>query len=391
MPEQTMPHPTVDHFIPFAPPLLGEEEKREVLDTLDSGWITTGPKTEAFENAICDYLGGGYAVAVNSCTAALHLSLVAAGIEEGDEIIMSPYTFASTGHVACYLGARPVFVDIEEDTYNLNPQLIEEKLSARTKAILPVHYGGHPCDMEAIDAIAAARDLLVVEDAAHAIGAEFGGGRKVGTSGHLTCYSFYATKNMTTGEGGMVVTPDEVLAQRIRVLSMYGISDARRIWKRYAPKGSWVYDIAELGYKCNMMDIQAALGLPQLRKLDGFIERRAHLASIYDESLRSVVGLQLPTIRDKVKSAWHLYPLLVPKGFDRDGLIEELKEYNIGTSVLFQPLHLHSYYENLLGVLEGQFPVAEDVYRRVVCLPISPKASDDDIHYVAATLCHLLG
>ncbi len=390
MPESTSTRPIIDHFIPFAPPLIGDEEKREIIDTLESGWITTGPKTEAFEQAICTYIGGGYAVAVNSCTAALHLSLVAAGIAEGDEVIMSPYTFASTGHVVCYLGARPIFVDIDPKTYNLDPAQIADKLSARTRAIIPVHYGGHPCDMQAIQALAQERDLVVVEDAAHAIGAEYQG-KKIGALGNLTCFSFYATKNMTTGEGGMVVTPDEKLAERLRVLSMYGISDARRIWKRYAPKGSWVYDIAELGYKCNMMDIQASLGLPQLKKLDGFIERRTHFSAIYNEVLGDVAGLQLPTVMADVKSAWHLYPILIPEQCDRDALIEELKVHNIGTSVLFQPLHLHSYYEQLLGEQEGHFPVAEAVYRRVVCLPISPKASEEDIGYVAETVRDLVG
>lgn len=390
MPKSTSNRLTMDHFIPFAPPLIGDEEKNEILDTLESGWITTGPKTEAFEQAVCAYLGVEYAIAVNSCTAALHLSLVAAGISEGDEVIMSPYTFASTGHVACYLGARPVFVDIDPRTYNLDPAQIEDKLSANTRAIIPVHYGGHPCDMQAIQALARDRDLVVVEDAAHAIGAEYQG-KKIGALGNLTCFSFYATKNMTTGEGGMIVTSDEQLAERLRVLSMYGISDARRIWKRHAPKGSWVYDIAELGFKCNMMDIQASLGLPQLKKLDGFIERRTHFSTIFNEVLGDVVGLQLPTVLADVKSAWHLYPVLVPEKCDRDALIEELKTHNIGTSVLFQPLHLHSYYEKLLGEQEGHFPVAESVYRRVVCLPISPKASEEDIEYVAETVRELVG
>ena len=388
--ESTTAKKIPDHFIPFAPPLIGEEEKREVIDTLESGWITTGPKTEAFEKATCDYIGGGYAVAVNSCTAALHLSLVAAGVEEGDEIIMSPYTFASTGHVASYLGAKPIFVDITSDTYNLDPQQIEAKITERTRVIVPGHYGGHPCDMEAIESIAEKHGLVIIEDAAHAIGAEYRG-KKVGALGHLTCFSFYATKNLTTGEGGMVVTQDEELAQRIRVLSMYGISDARRIWKRYAPKGSWAYDIAELGYKYNMMDIQAALGLPQLKKLDGFIQRRAHFAAIYDDAFTDVVGLQCPTVCPEIKSAWHLYPILLPDRCNRDALIEELKELNVGTSVLFQPLHLHSYYVRLLGDQEGNFPISEEVYRRVVCLPISPKASDDDICYVAATVRKLIG
>ena len=390
MPERAVPHPRIDHFIPFAPPLIGEEEKREVVDTLESGWITTGPKTEAFEAAVCEYTGCGHAVAVNSCTAALHLSLVAAGIGEGDEVIMSPYTFASTGHVVLYQRAKPVFVDIDAATYNIDPELIEEKITARTRAILPVHYGGHPCDMDAIAELAAARGLVVIEDAAHAIGAEYRG-RSIGALGNPTCFSFYATKNMTTGEGGMVVTDDAGLADHIRVLSMYGISDARRIWKRYAPRGSWVYDIAELGFKYNMMDIQAALGLPQLRRLDEFICRRAHLASIYDQAFADCDAIQRPTVRPEVKPAWHLYPILLDPAIDRDATIETLKEHNIGTSVLFQPLHLHSFYERELGDQEGAFPIAEDVYRRVVCLPVSPRATDDEIHYVAGTIRALAG
>ena len=382
--------PQIDHFIPFAPPLIGEEEKREVIDTLESGWITTGPRTEAFEKAVCEYAGCGHAVAVNSCTAALHLSLVAAGIGEGDEVIMSPYTFASTGHVVLYQKARPVFVDIDPVTYNIDPDLIEAKISPRTRAIMPVHYGGHPCAMDAIGALAAAHDLVIVEDAAHAIGARYRG-RPIGSLGHTTCFSFYATKNMTTGEGGMVVTDDGDLASRIRVLCMYGISDARRIWKRYAPRGSWVYDIAELGYKYNMMDIQAALGLPQLRRLDEFIARRGHLASLYSQAFADSGAIQCPTVRPEVKPAWHLYPILLDPAIDRDAMIETLKEHNIGTSVLFQPLHLHSFYERALGEQEGTFPVAEDVYRRVVCLPVSPRATDEEIGYVAATVRRLVG
>ena len=387
MPEASQ-HTKIDHFIPFSPPLIGEEEKSEMLDTLESGWITTGPKTEAFEAAMCEYVGVGHAVAVNSCTAALHLSLVAAGIESGDEVIMSPYTFASTGHVALYLGAKPVFVDVEPDTYNIDPGKIEAKITSRTKAIVPVHYGGHPCDMEFIEQIGKERNLVIIEDAAHAIGAEYNGVR-VGGSGNLTCFSFYATKNLTTGEGGMVVCDDEEVAGRMRILSMYGISDARKIWKRYAPKGSWYYDIVELGFKCNMMDIQAALGLPQLRKLDEFNARRMHLAGIYDGILGANPAIQRPTVRSNVVSAWHLYPILVPEDVERDATIEDLKERNIGTSVLFQPLHLHSYYARELGVQEGDFPVAEEVYRRVICLPVSPRATDDEIHYVAETVLDL--
>ncbi|MBF0530816.1 MAG: DegT/DnrJ/EryC1/StrS family aminotransferase, partial [Deltaproteobacteria bacterium] len=392
------------------PPLIGEEEIQEVVGTLKSGWLTTGPRTEKFETALKEYVGVQEAVAVNSCTAALHLALKVLEIGPPHGVITTPLTFASTGHVIMYQQARPFFVDVEPGTFNLDPDLIREFLEKECrpdglegrprhlatdltiKAILPVHYGGHPCRMDEIMALAEKHNLYVVEDAAHALGAGYKG-RPIGGIGHITCFSFYATKNLTTGEGGMLVTNDRLLAQRARILSMYGISDARRIWQRYAPKGSWVYDIAELGCKYNMMDIQAAMGLHQLAKLDGFMTRRAENAGIYREILTGLDQIQVLTPQDYARHAWHLFPLLLNPDrlkIDRDTFIERLKELNIGASVLFIPLHYHSYYQQALPYREGDFPVTEGIFRRLLNLPLSPAIPADTIAKVARTIAGLI-
>ena len=402
----TAPAP-LPEFMPFSPPLIGDEEINEVADTLRSGWLTTGPKTERFENELKSLVGARHAVAVNSCTAALHLALhvLDAGPEDG--VITTPYTFASTGHVIMYTRARPFMVDVEPDTFNIDPTAINlflaeecqpgddgrprHKATGRTiKALLPVHYGGHACRMDEIMDIARRHNLYVVEDAAHAIGSTYKG-RTVGSIGDITCFSFYATKNLATGEGGMAVTDDETLAARMRVLSMYGISDARRIWQRYAPKGSWVYDIADLGFKYNMMDIQAALGLHQLSKLPEFNRRRAENAAVYNEAFQGL-PVTVPAPKDYAGHSWHQYALLLDQGLkiSRDDFIERLKERNIGTSVLFIPLHLHSYYQRELGVGEGDFPVAEDLFRRVVNLPVAPKHSAKTVARAARVIADLI-
>ena len=396
-------------FVPFSPPTMGDEEIAEVADTIRSGWLTTGPKTERFENEVRDYVGAQYALAVNSCTAALHLALHVLDVGPGDGVITSPYTFASTGHVIMYQQARPYFVDVDPLTFNLDPAKLEAFLAeecfpgedgrpvhrtdgAVIKALLPVHYGGHPCAMDELMDIAGRYNLRVVEDAAHALGTEYRD-QRIGSIGDITCFSFYATKNLTTGEGGLAVTDDEELAGRMRVLSMYGISDARRIWQRYAPKGSWVYDIVDLGFKYNMMDIQASLGLHQLAKLNGFIARRAENAAIYNQTLANLEQVRLPVVHDYAKCAWHLYPLLLnPEALkiSRDGFIEELKRLNVGASVLFIPLHLHTFYQQALPYAEGNFPVAEDLFRRVVNLPISPALSAEQAVQVAELVRRLI-
>jgi len=378
--------PRRGEFLSFAPPSIGPEETREVLDCLASGWLTTGPRTQQFEKDFAAYCHAEHAVAVSSCTAAMHLTLVALGIGPGDEVIVPTYTFASTGHAALYVGARPVLVDSDPATFNMDPAAVEAAVTPRTRAIMPVHYAGLPCDMAALDAIAARHGLAVVEDAAHAAGAAVGEAR-IGSRPNPACFSFYSTKNMTTAEGGMITLADGAMAERMRVLAMYGISDARRIWaNRYggkgAPPASWVYDVQVLGFKYNMTDIQAALGIHQLRKLDGFIDRRAHFAAMYSAGFRDLEAVLVPRSADRLRHAWHLFSILLrPErlAIDRDRFMEELKEENVGASVLFRPLHLHTLYQDRLGYRDGSFPVAEDLYRRTLSLPMSPRMSDDDV------------
>jgi dTDP-4-amino-4,6-dideoxygalactose transaminase len=375
-------------FLPFSPPLLGPEEKAEVMDTLDSGWLTKGPKTERFEKEFAAYCGVPYAAPVHSCTAALHLALLALEIGPGDEVLVPTMTFASTAHVVAYVGARPVLLDCGQD-FILAVEQIETKITASTRAIIPMHYGGQPCEMGTVLAVAGRHNLRVVEDAAHAAGTEYRG-RKIGSlESDVACFSFYATKNMTTGEGGMATSPKGELVERIKVLSLYGISDQRKIWQRYAPKGSWWYDVVELGWKYNMMDIQAALGIHQLRRLEGFVQQRTHFAALYREGFAGLEAVALPPVREDIRHAWHLFPILVQPEvltIDRDRFIEELRGENIGTSVMYIPLHMHTYYQKLLGHQPGDFPTAHRLYERVINLPISPKMADEDVLDVIAAV-----
>jgi len=378
-------------YIPFSPPWITAKEENAVLDTLRSSWITTGPKTTRFEEAVAKYVHNKHGVATFSCTDAMHISLKALGVKEGDEVITSPFTFASTAHVICYHRAKPVFVDVDPDTFNIDPQLIEKKITKRTKVILPVHFGGQPAEMDEIKIIAKKHKIRIMEDAAHAIGAEYKG-KKIGSIGDITCFSFYATKNITTAEGGMAVTSDPDWARRMRILTMYGISDARQIWhNRYSKKGGIHYDVCELGYKCNMTDICASLGLEQLKRLDYFNNIREQYANIYDLAFRDKAVLTTPIIRPYVKSARHLYPLLLNLDYfkiTRDELVNVLKKNNIGTSVLFKPLHLHSYYSKSFGLKFGDFPVSENLFERVICLPISPKLSKSAIKQIADAILY---
>lgn len=374
--------PVRKEFLPFARAWLGEEETREMLDTLASDWITTGPKTKRFEENVRAYLGVPHAVAVNSCTAALHLSLAAADIAEGDEVITSPLTFCSTANVVLHQRARVIFADVERDTFNIDPARVRAAIGPRTRAIIPVHYGGHPCEMDDILGLAREHGLRVFEDAAHAIGARYNG-RPAGTMGDTGCYSFYAIKNLTTGEGGMLVTGDEALAARAQILSLHGIS--KDAWKRYSGQGSWYYEVMAPGYKYNMSDIQASLGLHQLEKLDAFIERRAALAERYTGALAGLAEVEVPGVRPGVRHAWHLYPLLINitcLTVDRAQFIEALRAENIGTTVNFIPVHLHPYYREAFGYRKGDFPVAEEIYSREISLPLYPRMEDSDVDSV---------
>ncbi len=382
--------PVRKDFLPFALPLIGEEEIEAVTQVLRSGWLTAGPKTLEFEAAFREYTGAAEAVAVNSCTAALHLSLVALGIGPGDEVITTPFTFAATANVVVHCGARPVFVDIEEATFNIDPAKIEAAITPRTRAIIPVHYAGLPCRMDAIFEIAQKHGLHVVEDAAHAAGAEYRGHRIGSLPSRTACFSFYPTKNMTTGEGGMITTGDVGLAEHMRQLRLHGIS--RDAWKRYDKTGSWYYEVEHPGFKYNTTDIQAALGVVQLRKLDGFIQTRQEYADYLSQALSELSGLGLPPSGDGARHARHLYPVRLPveeMAVDRAGFMKALAAENIGASVHFIPLHLHSYYQRAFGYRRGDFPVAERVYEGVLSLPLYPKMTRVDLDSVVEAMTKL--
>ena len=369
----------IKDFLPPFKPFIGEEEINEVVDTLKSDWITMGPKTLKFEELFKGHIGSKFAISLNSCTAGLHLSLASLNIGEGDEVITTPYTFAATGNVIVHQRAKPVFVDIDKETYNINVDEIENAITDKTKAIIPVHYAGHPCEMDKILKIAKDYDLYIIEDAAHALGTEYKG-KKIGTIGDTTSFSFYATKNITTGEGGMVTTNNKKTAEKIKILRLHGIS--RDAWKRYSSEGSWYYEIIECGYKYNMTDIQASIGIHQLKKVESMRKRREEIAKIYNDEFENIDELIIPTTKKYVKHAWHLYPLLIDTkklNISRNKFIEELKKQNIGSSVHFIPLHLHPFYRKTFGYKKGDFPNAEWVYEREISLPIYPKMTDDDV------------
>jgi len=439
-------------FLSFSPPLIGEEEIAEVIDTLRSDWITTGPKVRRFEEEFAAFLGAPAALALSSCTAAMHVALAALGIGPGDAVITTPLTFCSSVHVIEHVGARPILVDVEPDTLNIDPRQVERAIleggRGKTedgrwkvengnpssilhspfsilhppfsiKAILPVHLYGHPCDMDAILDIARQHDLAIIEDAAHALPARYKG-RFIGQGSdrnntqhatrntphisrlthhvsRFTCFSFYATKNLTTAEGGMLTGAPELLDEA-RIWSLHGMShDA---WKRYSAEGSWYYEVIRPGFKYNMADIQAAIGLHQLRKLPQFQARRREIVRRYNAAFSQFEELQTPTERPEVEHAWHLYvlrlnlerfPAIRNSKFEiRNWFIEELKARNIGTSVHFIPVHLHPYYRDKYGYQPDDFPVAYREYQRIVSLPLYPRMSDQDVEDVVEAVADVV-
>ncbi|TDI76011.1 MAG: DegT/DnrJ/EryC1/StrS family aminotransferase [Bacteroidetes bacterium] len=386
-------------FIPYCRHSIDREEIDEVVLTLKSSWLTSGPKTQSFEKDFADYIGCEHAVAVSSCTAALHLGLSVYGIGAGDEVITTPLTFCATAEVIEYQQAKPVFVDIEPKTFNIDPKLVEEKISSRTKAIIPVHYGGIPCDMSSIYDIAEKHNLKVIEDAAHAMGSIYQN-RKIGSFGNPTAFSFYPTKNMTTVEGGVVTTNDAEIAEKLRVLSLHGIS--KDAWKRYSSQGQWYYEVHQLGYKYNFTDLQAALGIQQLKKLNNFNSIREKYAKIYFEALKDVPELQLPQVyhdyfgglyQDGFKNSWHLFVLMLEPGrlkIDRAQFIEELKTRGVGTSVHFIPLHVQPYYSKKYGYKAGDFPAAETVFSKIISLPLYPKLTLDEMERIISAVKELV-
>ena len=369
-------------FLPFAAPLLGEEEIQGVVECLRSGWLTTGMKVKEFESRFAEYVGVKHAIAVNSCTSALHLALEAAGVGPGDEVITTPMTFTATAAVVEHLRARPVFVDVDPRTLNMDPAAIEKAITPRTKAILPVHFAGQPCDLDDIGEIARRHGLVVVEDAAHAIPARYKG-RMIGTLSPLTCFSFYATKNITTGEGGMVTTDDDRYAERIRLMALHGMN--RDAWKRYMQGGAWSYEIVAPGFKYNLTDVAAAIGLPQLKRCDEFHRRRIDIVQSYQRGLSGVRGLSVPEVSDVDSHAWHLYVIQVEAAeltISRDVFIEELSARNIGVSVHFIPLHVQPYYRDTYGYSPNDFPRAFEAFQRIISLPLYARMSDADVQDV---------
>jgi perosamine synthetase len=368
--------------VPFFVPDISEAEIDSVVETLRSGWLTTGPKVKQFEDEFAKYVGARHAVAVNSATAALHLALEAVGISRDDEVIVPTMTFAATAEVVVYFGARPVLVDCLDDTLNIDPAAVRAAVTPRTKAIIPVHYGGQPCRMNELHAIAAEHGLAVVEDAAHALPASYQG-RLIGGLSAVTCFSFYANKTITTGEGGMATTNDDVLAERIRTMRLHGMS--KGAWNRFAAKGDWYYEILDAGYKYNLTDVAAAIGLGQLSRCDDFRRERLRVVQRYNRGLAALNEIRTPTSHDDDQSAWHLYVIRIDRDrltIDRNEFIQQLGAREIKTSVHYTPLHMHPYYRQTYGYQPDDFPVARASYERVISLPVFPKMTNDQVDYV---------
>lgn len=383
---ESSPAAAVEPFLPFAQPEIGQEEIDEVVDTLRSGWLTGGPKVQAFEEGFRDVTGASHAVALSSCTAGMHLALLAAGIGPGDEVITTPLTFAATVNVILHAGATPVLADVREDDYNIDVDEIDRKITPRTKALLPVHYGGQPCRMDELQALADRHKLRVIEDAAHAIGARYRG-RPIGAMTDAAVFSFYPIKAITTGQGGMLTTNDADLADQVRLLSLHGLS--KNAWNRYSKGGSAEYQVLAPGFNYAMTDIQAALGIHQLTRLEAFQARRTHIANQYNALFADVPELIRPPVRGEIVHAWHLYPIrlqLDRLSIDRAQFIEELRERGIGTSVHFIPIHLHPYYREALSLRPGDFPVTEAIYEGLISLPIYPRMEDASVERVAAAV-----
>ncbi len=378
-------------FLVFGSPAIGEEEIAEVVATLRSGWLGTGPRVQRFEADFRTYVDTAHAVALNSCTAGLHLALEVLGIGPGDEVITTPLTFSATANVIVHVRATPVFADVDPRTMNLDPEAVARAVTPRTKAILPVHLAGRPCDMDALLQVAHRHGLAVVEDAAHAIEGRYRG-HPIGSIGDLTAFSFYVTKNLVTGEGGMLTTNNAAWAEEIRVKALHGIS--RDAWKRYSAEGFQPYDTLFPGYKYNMTDLQAALGIHQLARLEANLAVRERHWRRYDEAFRNHPLLTPPVPADpRDRHACHLYTVLLNTnraGMSRNEFVARLKAENIGTGIHFTPLHLHSYYAKTFGSTRGQFPAAEFIGDRTVSLPLSAKLTDEDVEDVIAAVFRVL-
>ncbi|MGI2059783.1 DegT/DnrJ/EryC1/StrS family aminotransferase [Shewanella baltica] len=377
------------NFLPFALPEIGEEEINEVIDSLRSGWVTTGPKAKRFEEEFTAFLGlkGLESIAVNSATSGLHLALEAVGVGTGDEVIVPTYTFTATAEIVRYLGATPIMVDVDPTTFNMTSKSFEQAITERTKAVIPVHFAGLACDMDPIISVAKEYGIKVIEDAAHALPTLYNG-KLIGTlSSDVTVFSFYANKTMTTGEGGMVVTADPEIAKRCKIMRLHGIS--RDAFDRYtSTKPAWSYEIVAPGYKYNMPDIAASIGIHQLKKLPAFQIKRQEMADFYNDALKDL-PIELPALpSERCSHAWHLYPirLKAEANITRDLFIEKMSENGIGCSVHFIPLHLHPYWRDTYNLTPELFPVAQGIFESEVSLPLYTKMTDDDLVRVVSAV-----
>lgn len=374
------------NIIPFHKPFITEEEVEEVVDSIRSGWWTMGPKTKKFENEFGKYIGSKNSVSANSWTASAHLALEALGLQEGDEVIVPSITFTATAEVVCYFKAVPKIVEVEERTFNISPNAIEKAITSKTKAIIPVHYGGQPCDMDEISFIAKKHHLKIVEDAAHALPSTYKG-RKIGTISDVTCFSFYATKTLATGEGGMICTEDDDIAKRCSIMRLHGMS--RDAWNRYTSEGSWYYEVIAPGYKYNMTDIQASLGIAQLKKIEKLYGMRIAIAEKYNEAFSKCEFVSIPFLKSDRETSWHLYALtlhLDKLKISRSEFINLMKERGIICSVHFIPLYKHPFYRDTFQLNKKDFPISEKMYSGQVSLPIWPGMTEKQIVYVASSV-----
>lgn len=379
-----------EQIIPFHSADVGEQEAQAAAAVVRSGWLTMGAKTIEFEQKFASYVGAKHAVGVNSCTAGLHLALDAIGLKEGDEVLVPTTTFTASAEVVVYFKAKPVLVDVDPETLCIDPVDAERRITSKTRAIIPVHYSGQPCDMDAIQDLAARYKLHVIEDAAHSLPASYHGVR-IGAISELTAFSFYATKTLTTGEGGMVTTDNSDLAARMRIMRLHGIG--RDAWKRYSAEGSWYYEVLDSGFKYNLTDIQSAIGLVQLDRCDEMRSAREKIAARYTKEFAMTQTLQVPTVRDNCDSAWHLYVLrlnLEQVSITRSEMIEKLRERGISCSVHFIPLHMHPFYKQTYGYNTEDFPVASEEYMRYFSLPIFPGMSSTQIDYVIENVLEIM-
>lgn len=372
------------NFIPYGKQYIDQSDIDAVIDVMESDFLTTGPKVDEFERVFAEYVGSKYAVAVSNGTAALHIACMAAGISEGDEVITSPITFAASANCALYCGGVPVFADIDSKTYNINPKSIEEKITDKTKAIVAVDYTGQPCDMDAIKEIANKHGLVIIEDAAHSVGAKYNG-EMVGSIADMTTFSFHPVKHITTGEGGMVTTDDEELYEKLKLFRTHGITREIELLERKNPE-PWYYEQLALGYNYRMSDIQAALGISQLKKLDGFISGRRQIVDKYNNAFKGIAEITVPYQDPRTYSSYHLYVIslkLEKLSISRREFFEKLREKNIGVNVHYIPVYYFPYYERL-GYKKGICPVAESFYETIITLPLHSGMTGEEIDYIIA-------